>query len=294
MANYDALVVVSFGGPEKPEDVVPFLENVLRGRRVAPGRLEEVAQHYYHFGGRSPINDQNRALIEALRREIDIPVYWGNRNWHPLLTDTFAEMRKDGVRRAIAFITSAFGSYSGCRQYREDIDRARGEIEVDKIRPFWRNEGFLEPMRDRIREAREQLPGAELVFTAHSIPQSMAATSPYVAQLTEAVRLLGAGDMVFQSRSGPPSVPWLEPDINQWLETRRPRRVILVPLGFISDHMEVLYDLDVEARATCDKLGIAMVRAGTVGVHPRFVRMIGELIQEPQPPCDAECCKGGR
>lgn len=291
---YDALIVVSFGGPDKREDVIPFLENVLRGRNVPRARLEEVAEHYYHFGGKSPINDQNRALIAALRQELTMPVYWGNRNWHPLLADTFAGMQRDGVKRAIAFVTSAFGSYSGCRQYREDIDRARGEIEVDKIRPFYNQAGFLEPVRERIAEAQAKLPGARVVFTAHSVPMAMAQNSPYVEQLKEAIAQCGGGPLVFQSRSGPPTQPWLGPDINEWLREERPPKVVIVPIGFLSDHMEVLYDLDTEARRTCEELGIEMVRAGTVGVHPRFVRMIGELVGQEQRACEVGCCAVGR
>ena len=222
--SYDACLLVSFGGPEKREDVIPFLENVLRGRNVPRERLLAVAEHYYHFDGRSPINDQCRDLIAALEADgLGLPIYWGNRNWHPMLADTVAKMRDDGVKRALAIATSAFGSYSGCRQYREDIDAARAAVEgapeIDKLPPFWNHAGFIDTMADRVREALAQLPGAEVVYTAHSIPVSMAQSSPYEQQLREASRRvnakLGLGEpvLVFQSRSGPPSQPWLEPDI---------------------------------------------------------------------------------
>jgi ferrochelatase len=286
---YDALIVVSFGGPEKTQDVIPFLENVLRGRNVPRERMLEVAEHYYLFGGRSPINDQNRELIAALRKTIDLPVYWGNRNWHPMLVDTVRQMQKDGIRRALAFATSAFSSFSGCRQYREDIAKALAEaapeMMIHKLRTFSNHPLFIETMVERTREALAQLPEASLVFTAHSVPVAMAQTSSYEQQLRESAGLIGerAGrpwTLAFQSRSGPPSQPWLEPDIGDWLRRERPREVVIVPLGFISDHMEVLYDLDTEAVHLCEELGIRMVRAGTAGTHPKFIAMIGELIRE--------------
>jgi ferrochelatase len=283
--NYDALLVLSFGGPEGPNDVLPFLENVLRGRNVPRERMLEVAEHYHHFGGKSPINDQNRALIAALREVITMPIYWGNRNWHPLLPDTLRRMQQDGVQRALAFVTSAFSSYSGCRQYREDVERAQLEIgpgapAIDKIRQFSAHPAYIATMKDRVAEALAQLPGAQLVFTAHSIPLQMAATSRYQQQLEAACAAVGEGPLVFQSRSGPPSQPWLEPDINDWLREHRPEKVIIVPIGFISDHMEVLYDLDTEARHTCDELGIQMARASTAGTHPKFIAMIRDLVEE--------------
>ena len=300
VSRFDALVVVSFGGPEKREDVIPFLENVLRGRNVPRERLLEVAAHYYHFDGRSPINDQNRALIAALRDVVKIPIYWGNRNWHPLLADTLRQMREDGIHRAIAFATSAFGSYSGCRQYLEDIDRARAEAgdnapEIEKILPFSEHPLFLEAMTDRVRAALEQLPHASLVFTAHSVPVSMAQTSPYVSQLEAASRrvaeALGVSDwkLVYQSRSGPPTQPWLGPDICDSLR-ESPSDTVIAPIGFLSDHMEVIYDLDTEARAVCDELGVRMVRASTVGTHPAIIRMIAELIEQEPERCSASCC----
>ncbi len=296
MNDPQALLIVSFGGPEKADDVIPFLENVLRGRNVPHERLLGVAEHYYHFGGKSPINDQNRALIAALQEQIDLPIYWGNRNWHPLLPDALRRMKADGIQRALAFFTSAYSSYSGCRQYREDIARAQAEVgegapEVVKLPQFFDHPGFIETMRDRVAQALTELPGAQLVFTAHSIPLSMAQSSAYVAQLEEACRLVGPGPLVYQSRSGPPTQPWLEPDINAWLRDKKPAKIVIVPIGFISDHMEVLYDLDTEARETCAQLGIQMVRAGTAGTHPRFVSMIRDMVANPPPPlCTATCC----
>jgi protoporphyrin/coproporphyrin ferrochelatase len=300
VAYHDALLIVSFGGPEKREDVIPFLENVLRGRNVPRERLLAVAEHYYHFDGRSPINDQNRALIAALRQVVKIPIYWGNRNWHPLLVDTVRQMQQDGVRRAIAFPTSAFGSYSGCRQYLEDIQRAQAAVgenasEIVKLRPFSSHPLFLEAMTDRVRAALADLPHARLVFTAHSVPVSMAETSPYVQQLEAASRSVAeaAGvrewKLVYQSRSGPSTQPWLGPDICDFLRDS-PSDTIIAPIGFLSDHMEVMYDLDTEARAVCEELGIRMVRAGTVGTHPAIIRMIAELIEREPVPCAASCC----
>jgi ferrochelatase len=301
---YNALLVLSFGGPEGMDDVLPFLENVTRGRNVPRQRLEAVAEHYYHFGGASPINAQNRALIAALERElidhdIELPVYFGNRNWHPLLKDTIARMRADGVRNVLVFVTSAYSSYSGCRQYREDVMRARdalGETDMrfDKIRVFYNHPGFIEPMARRVKEALGSLPAArrdaaEVIFTAHSIPLSMARGCAYERQLREASRLVAerAGAprfrLAWQSRSGPPQVPWLEPDILAELDRLHEagvRDAIVVPIGFISDHLEVLYDLDVEARERARELGMAMIRVPTVGTDPTFVAMIRELIEE--------------
>lgn len=313
-APYDAVLLVSFGGPEKREDVIPFLENVLRGRNVPRERMLEVAEHYYHFGGRSPINDQNRALIAALQVElkrsgIDLPIYWGNRNWHPLLPETIRQMRADGITRALAFVTSAFSSYSGCRQYLEDIARARQEVGegapvIEKLRGFSNHPDFLRTMVERTRDAFEQIPEtrrsqAALFFTAHSIPISMASTSRYVSELEEASRHIAeeighAGKLVYQSRSGPPSHPWLEPDIGDALREAHAagvRDVVVVPLGFLSDHMEVVYDLDEEARTLAGSLGINMVRAGTAGTHPFFISMIRELIEEKALAlCESTCC----
>jgi protoporphyrin/coproporphyrin ferrochelatase len=300
VARFEALLIISFGGPEKRDDVIPFLENVLRGRNVPRERLLEVAKHYYHFAGRSPINDQNRELIAALRGVVGIPVYWGNRNWHPLLVDTLRQMRDDGVRRAVAFATSAFGSYSGCRQYWEDIQRARAEVgegapEIVKIPPFSGHPLFLEAMTGRVRKALDELPGARVVFTAHSVPVAMADSSPYVEQLEAASRSVAEAaearewKLVYQSRSGPSAQPWLGPDICEYLR-EAPADTVIAPIGFLSDHMEVIYDLDTEARAVCDELGVRMVRAGTVGTHPAMIRMIAELIETEPDPCAGTCC----
>jgi ferrochelatase len=315
MNSFDALLVVSFGGPEKKEDVLPFLENVLRGRGVPRERMLEVAEHYYHFDGRSPINDQNKALIAALEQEFKshgekTPIYWGNRNWYPLLPDTLKQMQADGVRRAAAFVTSAFGSYSGCRQYREDIARAQEAtgtqgMVIEKLNNFCDRPEFIAVMAERVRSAMAELPGAEqLIFTAHSIPCSMADASPYVRQLKEASARVAAAcgmsnwTLVYQSRSGPPSQPWLEPDVCEYLRAQHAagmQRVILCPIGFISDHMEVLYDLDTEAHDLCNEIGLKMARAGTAGSHPKLIGMIRDMVLNAQTTpvlahCEAGCC----
>ncbi|MBM4003038.1 MAG: ferrochelatase [Planctomycetes bacterium] len=331
---YDAILVVSFGGPEGPDDVMPFLENVLRGKNVPRERMLEVAEHYHHFGGVSPINQQCRELIAALRDELDrqgpkLPVYWGNRNWHPLLPDTLRRMRDDGIQRALAFMTSAFSSYSGCRQYREDIQRAQtvvgeGAPRIDKLRVFYNHPCYIVPMRERLAEALEQISAqrrsaSRVLFTAHSIPLAMAAGCDYEQQLRESSRLVAEAfpgmswDLVYQSRSGPASQPWLEPDICDFLRALSEQRdvgdVVVVPIGFISDHMEVLFDLDTEARKLCQERGLNMVRAATVGTHPRFIQMIRELVLErvadgerlalgSRGPnhdlCPVACCPSGR
>jgi protoporphyrin/coproporphyrin ferrochelatase len=302
--SYDALLVVSFGGPEGPDEVLPFLENVLRGRNVPRERMLEVAEHYHHFGGVSPLNAQNRALVAALESELQahgpaLPIYWGNRNWHPLLPDTLRRMADDGIKRALAFFTSAYSSYSGCRQYRENVDQARQIVgptapQIDKLRMFYNHPGFIEPWIEHTRAALEMIPverraGARFVFTAHSIPRAMADNCRYEAQVLETCRLIGAAfpqqawQLVYQSRSGPPSQPWLEPDVLDHLAAlarQQTRDVVIVPVGFISDHLEVLYDLDTAARHRGEELGLNMVRAATVGTHPAFVRMIRELILE--------------
>ena len=302
---YDAILVVSFGGPESTEDVIPFLENVLRGRNVPRERMLTVAEHYYHFGGKSPINQQTRELIAAIENELaqhgpKLPVYWGNRNWHPFLPETLRKMKEDGVRRALSFVTSAYSSYSGCRQYREDVARAQREVgsgapEVMKLRVFFNHPGFIEATEDRLRDALRLLPtsareNVQIVYVAHSVPLSMANTSDYVRQLEEVRKLvsarLGATNdvLVYQSRSGAPGQPWLEPDILDYLREVKARSlataVVLAPISFISDHMEVLYDLDIEAQQLCDSLSLPMARAKTVGVLPRFISMIRELIVE--------------
>ncbi|NOY41927.1 MAG: ferrochelatase [Planctomycetes bacterium] len=329
--NYDAILFLSFGGPESMDDVIPFLENVLRGKNVPRERMLEVAEHYKQFDGISPINEQNRRLIAALEAELAahgpaLPVYWGNRNWHPLLPDTLQQMANDGVRRALAFYTSAFSSYSGCRQYHEDVARAQQPLgptalKVDKLRAFFNHPGFIEPMVESVSQCLEQIADAKrdetlLLFTAHSIPLAMSETCQYVAQLKEACRLVAEGtghshwELAYQSRSGPPQQPWLEPDvcdrINQLHEQKPIKDLVILPIGFISDHLEVLYDIDTEARQLCEQHGIKMHRAATVGKHPRFVQMIRELIVErtsgspertamgEMPPshdvCPADCC----
>ena len=305
--NYDAILVTSFGGPERPDDVMPFLENVLRGKNVPRERMLEVAEHYYHFGGKSPINDQNRQLIAALEAELArhgpcLPIYWGNRNWHPMLTDTLCQMKADGVHRALAFVTSAYSSYSSCRQYREDIARAQeatgeGAPVVDKIRAFHNHPGFVEAVVDRLQQALAKIPAerreaAHLIYTAHSIPVAMSQGCDYEKQLKETGRLVAEEfghkewRLVYQSRSGPASQPWLEPDILDCLREIKARGgssdVVIAPIGFVSDHMEILFDLDTQARELCAELGLQMVRAETVGTHPRFIRMIRELIRERQ------------
>ena len=301
---FDAILVVSFGGPMGMDDVMPFLENVTRGRNIPRERLEEVGRHYDRFGGVSPINEQNRALIAALRVEldahgIDLPIYFGNRNWHPLLPDTMRQMADDGIERALAFFTSAFSSYSGCRQYRENLYVAQAAVgprapEVLKTRMFWNHPGFVEPNAELVSRALDEIPAGKrarthLAFTAHSIPAAMARQCRYEAQLRETARLVanavGVADfeVVYQSRSGPPRVPWLEPDICDHLRTLKERGVtdvVISPVGFISDHVEVLYDLEIQAREVADELGLRMVRASTVGTHPAFVAMIRELIEE--------------
>ena len=311
---YDALLLVSFGGPEHPDDVLPFLANVTRGRGVPPERLAEVAEHYRHFGGVSPINQQCRDLIAAIRADfaangLPLPVYWGNRNWHPMLTDTVTRMRDDGVHRALALVTSAYGGYSSCRQYQDDIAAARAAVGADapvieKLRQFWDHPGFVHPHADAVRTALGTLDPARrgttrLVFTAHSVPTAMAATAGpqggrYEAQLTETARLVAAEaapdlryDLVWQSRSGPPQVPWLEPDVNDHLRTLPDEgvtAVVVSPIGFVSDHLEVVWDLDTEAAATAKQLGLDFVRAGTPGTDARFVAMVRELVRERTDP----------
>ena len=332
MPDYDAFLLLSFGGPEGPGDVMPFLENVTRGRGVPRQRLEQVAGHYYAVGGVSPISGQCRELLAALtpvlRAELpDLRLYWGNRNWRPFLADTVRQMKADGVRRAVAFATSAYSSYSACRQYLDDIDHAvaaagPGAPRIDKIRPYFNHPGFIEPFAASTERALASLPaaaqgGARLVFTAHSIPARMAVTSGsaaqgtaapdaaggrYQAELREAARLVTervrggslGHDLVFQSRSGPPGVPWLEPDINDHLKGLAqgtgadgaplpggpPAAVVVVPVGFVSDHMEVVHDLDVGAAATAAVLGLPFARAAAPGATTRFAAMVAELVAE--------------
>ncbi|MCC6421683.1 MAG: ferrochelatase [Gemmataceae bacterium] len=304
--HYDALLFLSFGGPEGMDDVMPFLENVTRGRNVPRERLLEVAEHYHHYGGVSPINRQNRDLIAALEADlaahgIELPIYFGNRNWTPFVGDTIARMKADGVRRALVFATSAFSSYSGCRQYRENVIDAMAalgltddDIAFDKLRVFYNHPGYIGPMARLVRQALDRFPAdrrgeVEVVFTAHSIPLAMARNCAYEAQLREACRLVAEAigitnwRLCYQSRSGPPQVPWLEPDILDVLDELHAAGrddVVVSPIGFISDHLEVLYDLDDEARAKADALGMRMVRGATVGTDPEFVAMIRQLIEE--------------
>ncbi|MEE1781796.1 ferrochelatase [Streptomyces sp. SP17BM10] len=325
-APYDALLLLSFGGPEAPEDVVPFLENVTRGRGIPKERLKEVGKHYFMFGGISPINGQNRELLAALRKDfadhgLDLPVYWGNRNWAPYLTDTLREMAADGHRRIAVLATSAYAGYSGCRQYRENLADALAvlaeeggpELRVDKLRHFYNHPGFVGPMAEATVAALEQLPadvraGARLAFTTHSIPDAMAETSgapddpargepggAYVAQHLDVARLVVAAvaertgvadrpwELVYQSRSGAPHVPWLEPDVCDHLEAQHADgapAVVMVPIGFVSDHMEVTYDLDTEAVAKAAELGLPVARAATVGADPRFTAAVRDLVLE--------------
>jgi ferrochelatase len=328
--DYDAFLLVSFGGPEGPDDVIPFLRNVARGRDVPAARLEEVAEHYMAFGGVSPLSGQCRELLAAVgadfaARGVDLPLYWGNRNWQPYLADTVAQMAASGVRRAVAFVTSAYSSYSSCRQYRDDIQRARAEAGkgaplIDKIRPYFNHPGFIEPFAAATRAALDTLPpraraGARLVFTAHSIPAAMAAVSGspsvgsscpgqpggrYAAELSEAARLItgrvfpvhaqrGEGaclppfDLVYQSRSGPPRVPWLGPDISDHLADLAREGIpgaVIVPVGFTSDHMEVVHDLDVEAAQAAAALGLPLARAAAPMPDPRFAAMVTDLVLE--------------
>ncbi|QMW64823.1 ferrochelatase [Mumia sp. ZJ1417] len=321
---YDAFLLVSFGGPEQPDDVVPFLENVTRGRGIPRERLVEVGEHYFSFGGRSPINDQNRDLLAVLQLElrthgIDLPIYWGNRNWDPYLADTLAQMRDDGVERAVCLFTSAYTSYSGCRQYRENLYDATAAVgedapRLDRIRHYFNHPGFVAPFvdgtvgaLDRLGDEGYDAAATRLVFVTHSIPDAMNEASgrfttgealvggaAYVrehrdvaAQVASAVAertgVERAYDLVYCSRSGSPHVPWLEPDVNDHLEQLTAEgvaSVVLIPIGFVSDHMEVIYDLDTEAKETAERLGLGFARVPTPGVDPRFVAAIRELVVE--------------
>jgi ferrochelatase len=301
------------------DDVIPFLENVLRGRNVPRERMLQVAHHYQMFGGVSPINQQNRELIAALGRELEsngppLPIYSGNRNWHPLLPDTLRKMASDGVRNALAFVTSAYSSYSSCRQYLQNIADAQAQVgptapRVEKLRVFYNHPLFIQANVDHIRDAWAQVndpESAHLVFTAHSIPESMAANCDYAMQLEQAATLIAQAlnikkwELVYQSRSGSPSQPWLGPDICDHLKTLREagvKEVVVAPIGFVSDHMEVVYDLDVEARRVAEEIGMNLMRARTAGTHPAFVRMIRELMLErindvvPKNICSPDCCR---
>jgi ferrochelatase len=310
---YDALLLLSFGGPEKPEDVVPFLRNVTAGKDIPEARLEEVGEHYYRFGGRSPINDLNRELIAAIEDDlaangVKVPVYWGNRNWAPYLRDTLEQMKADGITRVATIVTSAYSSYSGCRQYRENLAAAVAEVpgapRIDRLRHYFNHPGFIESMVDSTLAALAELPeearrSGHLAFVTHSIPVAMNDSSgprggAYVAQhrvvvaeIIERVREETGhrypSELVFCSRSGPPQVPWLEPDVNDHLRSLRSRDVpgvVVVPIGFVSDHMEVVFDLDTEARATAEEIGLPFARAATAGLDPRFVALVRGLLLE--------------
>lgn len=304
--TYDAILLLSYGGPEGMDEVIPFLENVLRGRNIPRARLETVAEHYRLFNGVSPINAQNRVLIAALQTElaahdIDLPIYFGNRNWHPLLADTMRQMIADGVKKALLILTSAYSSYSSCRQYLEDIARTRAEIgpaapQFDKIRAFYNHPGFIEANADHVKDALnriapERRAQTRIAFTAHSVPLSMAENSDYVAQLLDTASLIAekvnqpksARQLVYQSRSGLPHQPWLEPDIGDHLKALKEdgvQDVVIAPIGFISDHMEVIFDLDTEAAEISREIGLNMVRAKSAGTHPAFITGLRQLIEE--------------
>ena len=309
---YDGVLLLSFGGPEQPQDVMPFLENVTRGRGIPRERLESVAEHYHQFGGRSPINDQNRALLAALRAEIarrglDLPVYWGNRNWDPYVVDGLAQAWDSGSRRLAVLVTSAYSSYSGCRQYREDVAAALAELApsgrtpvLEKVRHYFNHPGFVTPMAEALVRALAAVPaGSRVLFVTHSVPTAMNEVSgpaggAYVDQHLDVAAAVAAAagqrtgtvpdhELVYCSRSGPPSQPWLEPDVNdriRELASAGVAGVVVAPIGFVSDHMEVVFDLDTEARATALEVGLPFARAATVGTDPRFVAALVDLVVE--------------
>lgn len=316
VAPYDALLLFSFGGPDGPDDVLPFLRNVTAGKNIPDERLEVVAEHYHHFGGASPINGQNLALKKALENElatrgIELPVVWGNRNWSPYTRDALAAAHADGARRLLAVVTSAYSSYSGCRQYREDLwasldalaadlGEENHPLVVDKVHSYFNHPGFVDANVDAVVEAYAQVPSdARLVFVTHSIPDTMEEASAvsgasYSAQHLDVAALVAAAasrrlghpvawDLAYCSRSGPPSQPWLEPDVNDHLTALAAggvAAVVLSPIGFVSDHMEVAFDLDTEALATAASLGLVAVRADSVGVRGPFVRGLVDLVVE--------------
>ncbi len=334
--RYDAILLVSFGGPEGPDEVLPFLDNVLRGRNVPESRKLAVAQHYQRFGGISPLNQQNRDLIKAIESELAmngpaLPVYWGNRHWHPMLADTLRRMQADGINHSLALLTSAFSSFSACRQYLDAIVTARSEVgdgapQASKLRAYFNHPRFVEAWCTRTREGLAQFDSSvrsdvHVLFTAHSIPIAMADSSPYVQQVNELISLVADAlqldrarwQLAYQSRSGPPRQPWLEPDVCEaiaTLGTTGVKQVLLVPIGFLSDHIEVLYDLDIEAATAARQADIQLIRAKTLGTHPLLVTMVRELIEErigddpnrrtlgsmgPAPDqCPSDCCSTGR
>jgi ferrochelatase len=331
--NYDAVLIVSFGGPEGPADVMPFLDNVFRGLRVGEQTKQRVAARYQAFGGISPINGHTREFIAALQQELDrhgpsLPIYWGNRNWHPFLTDTFAQMRKDGIGRVITYVTSTFSSYSGCRKYREDLYEAAAEPggpDVDKLRSGYNHPGFISAASERVKDALDRIPrerraNAMILFTAHSLPDSMARNCAYEAQLRECCALIGdrlghaLWRLAYQSNNASYGrESWLEPDIGMAIEQTHSEGaadVVVAPIGFVCDHMEVVLDLDIEAAQRAREIGINMIRAGTVGAHPAYVGMVRELIVERMSEnsarralgsfgpshdiCPAGCCLSGR
>ena len=330
--SYDAVLVVSFGGPEGPDDVLPFLDNVLRGLPISSAGKARIAERYYRFGGVSPIAEYTREFVRALEAALAergprLPVYLGNRNWHPMLPDTMARMARDGIRTALVHVTSTFSSYSGCRRYREDLFAASNGLaeapRLDRMRYGYNHPGFVAAMADRLRAAFARFPAADpapaLVFTAHSLPLSMARGCDYEAELRESCGLVAGAagasgwSLAYQSQNASYGEPWLGPDVDEALRAARGAGhsgVVVAPIGFVCDHLEVVLDLDVEAAETARDLGIRMVRAGTVGAHPAYVEMVRELVVErmtadperralggrgPRPDiCPADCCLSGR
>lgn len=328
IGRFDSLLLLSFGGPENSDDVMPFLRNVTAGRGVPDERLAVVAEQYELFGGKSPINELNQQLLCALNEELasrgyEMATFWGNRNWHPFVTDTIADLKSLGHTSTVCLVTSAFSSYSGCRQYHEDLDRARNEVpgapNIERVRVYWDHPDFLGTAAELLAESRDAAglsSETPVLHSAHSLPLSMAANCDYQQQLNEAAAIVnelagmrGPYEVVFQSRSGPPSVPWLTPDIDQRiheLAEQGTQELLVHPLGFVADHMEVLFDLDTQSAAAAKEAGVKMVRTPTVGTHPRFVSMLVDLVEEaaglradrpslsksgPRPDkCNSQCC----
>jgi len=312
VAGYEALLLVSFGGPERAEDVMPFLRRVTAGRGIPEARIEAVAEHYYAAGGASPVNARCRELLDALGTELadlSLPLYWGNRNWHPLLEDTVARMRDDGVRRALAFVTSAYGGYSSCRQYLDDIAAARARVgpgapEIHKLRLYYNHPGWVGAWAESLSGARQECQAGvgggdvDVVFSAHSIPVSMAETSPYVEHVSAAAHLVAdmagvsAWRLVWQSRSGRPSAPWLGPDVGEAIQASAAAGIVVVPIGFVCENMEIVHDLDVEVAALAAEKGAHFVRAPAVSASPAFVKMVGQLVQERLHPAEERAVLG--